>query len=443
MLHTIVDTLEACQDISGWLVREQRKTSWQRFFDLKGSEGQRKVESLAFDVEILVNHYPKRRSEEGATTGASRFTLDAASLGRLNSELSKAVAAASLVKNKPYKMVDPGPAIVNVALHDPALAGEGVPAVLEGLEQRLRAAAAAQAETRFATGELFAEELSMRLFNSQGLQSAHVSTLLLGEFYLLSGQDDKESEIFRAFKRRRLQDWHVEDEIAQAAEAGRRRQTARLPSTGEYDVALSGDALDHLFDPLLTQSSAAACYNRITEAKLGDMLVKAEPGADPLNLYHNAIIPYAVGSYRFDRWGSPGFRRLIVDGGMLNAYWADYRYAQYMNVPATGEAGCLEVDGGRSGKQELLKPIGDKPLLHLYEFSTCEPNAVTGELSAEIRLGELITPQGAIIPVKGGSVAISTRQAFPKARLSKERVQRDRYLGPEVVWLPGAKVAGD
>jgi PmbA protein len=282
----------------------------------------------------------------------------------------------------------------------------------------------------------------VRLINSQGLQSAAESTLFSGEFVLLAaGPDGGESEVFRAFKRRRFSDWDLEAEVAAAARAGRLRAQAGLPPTGTFDVAFSGDALDHLFDWLAGQASGANRYNRIVEKSAGDVLVKAAPGASLLNLWHNATLPWAVGSYRFDPTGVAASRRLLVEHGCLVQHWAGSRYAQYLKVEPSGELGNLELEPGAFAAAELLRPEAGRPLLHLYEFSVFEPNAVTGEFSAEIRLGELIDADGSR-PVKGGSVSGSCPEAFSRIRLSKETTQRERYVGPSVVRLPGLTLAG-
>ena len=444
MLPIIIDALEACQEISGWQVRESRCLSSQRFINKQATESSRSAETLSWEVEVLANHYPKRRSQEGATTGSARFTLDAAGLPRLAKELAQAAAAAALIHNQPYHMTDPGPSFSNLQLADPAINAQA-PEALAQLEARLRAAAEAQGQgIRLVAAELFAERISLRLVNSQGLQAAQESTLFSGEFVLLAedGQGG-ESEVFRHFKRRRLQDWDLEAEMASASQAGRQRARAMLPPSGRFDVALSGDALDHLFEWLVTQASAAAKYNRIIEREVGDVLVAAEPGASPLTLWHNSQIPWAVGSYRFDSSGSPSCRRLLVDHGQLNGYWANARYAQYLSMAQpTGELGNLEVEPGKHAAVELLAPVEGRPLLHLTEFSVFEPNPVTGEFSAEIRLGEIISPDGSRQSLRGGSVSGSSREAFARAQLSRETEQRERYLGPQVVLLPGLTLAG-
>jgi predicted Zn-dependent protease len=444
MLPIIIDAVDAFPELSGWQVRETRKTSAQRFLNKQATESSRSVETLAWEVEVLVNQYPKRRSQEGATTGNARFTLDAASLPRLGKELSQAAAAAALVRNQPYTMTNPGPSFSNLALADPAINAQA-PEALAQLEQRLRAAAAAQgAGIRLAAAEFFAERSNLRLVNSQGLQAAQESTLFSGEFVLLATDGrGGESEVFRLFKRRRLQDWDLEAEVAHAAEAGRQRARASLPPSGRFDVALSGDALDHLFDWLVAQASAAAKYNHIIEREPGDILVLAEPGASTLTLWHNSQIPWAVGSYRFDPSGSPSCRRLLVEHGQLHGFWANARYAQYLQMAQpTGELGNLEVEPGRRSCAELLVPSEGRPLLHLTEFSYFEPNPVTGEFSAEIRLGELIGTDGSRQSVRGGSVSGSSREAFSRIQLSRETVRRERYHGPQVVLLPGLTLAG-
>jgi predicted Zn-dependent protease len=294
-----------------------------------------------------------------------------------------------------------------------------------------------------AAAEFFADSFRIRHLNSQDIQAAQESTLCSGEYVLLAQRPGGESEVFRAWRRRRLSDFSLEQEVARAAESGRRRASSGLPRTGAFDVVFSGEALDHFFEWFTTQSSAAAKYtkyNRLVDNHLEQAVLQAKPGATPLVLWHNAKVPWAVGSYRFDGSGCPASRKLLFHQGRLLSYWASPRYAQYLKVPATGELGNVEVEPGSYSESDLLKP-GATPLYHLSEFSYFEPNGITGEFSAEIRMGEEITAGGRR-PIKGGSVSGSSKAALEGAGFSSSVELRERYLGPKFIRCEGLTLAG-
>jgi predicted Zn-dependent protease len=229
--------------------------------------------------------------------------------------------------------------------------------------------------------------------------------------------------------------------VAEAAVQGRRRVGAAIPASGNFDVVLSGEALDHFFAWCVTQSSGAARYNRMTQAEIGDVLVEAAPGATPLFLAHTALQPWMVGSYKLDPSGTPGCRRPLIENGRLKARHASARYAQYLKQQPTGELACVEVGAGKESSADLLRP-GDRPLYHLSDFSYFEPNGVTGEFSSEIRFGEELSTGGSRA-VTGGSLSGLSKTALETARFSAETEKRERYLGPSMIRLQNLAITGD
>jgi len=444
MLNQLIDLLENDDRISGWQVRELAKRSTQLFLNKSMEEGRRTVESLAFEVEILCTRKGPKGSGKDWVTSNARFNVDPGAVGRFKQDLETALASAHLVANESYGMTEVGGVVPKVELADPALVGDAEGQVALAAEQ-LKAAVAKAQGVRLAAAEFFADRFRTRYFNSQGVNCLFESTLFSGEFCLLAqgaGKEGGETEVFKAFKRRRLQDVGLDAMVAEAAEQSVQRLDAVLPESGRFDVVISGEALDHFFSWVLTQASGAAKYNRLTQAELGDALVETAPGATPLHVYSNALIPWAVGSYKVDGSGSLGCRRLLIENGRLKARQANSRYAQYLRVAASGDLGNVEVLAGKEPGAELLKPAAGKPLYHLNDFSYFEPNGITGEFSTEIRFGQRIDASGPK-PVKGGSVSGLSRDALATARFSAETEQRERYLGPKYIRLEGLSLAGE
>lgn len=440
-VQKIIDILEADERLSGWQLRELDRRSTQLFLNKEREEGRRTVESLSYEVEILITRKASLpgSKEKRWSTGSAKVSVDPAAVGRFKPDLELCVASADLVHNEAYRMTEVGGMVPKVDLADPALMQDAEAQLSLGAAQ-MKAAAAREKGVRLVAGELFADRFRTRYFNSQGVNCLFESGVVSGEFCLLADGPKGETEVFRAFKRRRLQDLGLEAMIAQAAEQSRRRLSAVLPQSGSFDVVFSGEALDHFFSWCLTQASAAAHYNKMTQAALGQALVAPQPGATPLNLYSNALLPWGVGSYKVDPSGSLGCRRHLIEDGVLRARVANNRYAQYLKCPATGEMGTLEVSPGKESAAEILKPRDGKPLYHLNDFSYFEPNNVTGEFSSEIRFGE---EMGSAQAVKGGSVSGLSQTALASARFSSETELRERYFGPRYIRCEGLTLAGD
>jgi predicted Zn-dependent protease len=440
MINQIIDILENDERLSGWQVRELHKRSTQLFLNKDQEEGRRRVESSTYDVEILITRKGPKGSGKDWVTGNARFNVDPAGVGRFKQDLELAVASAGLIANESYSMTEVAGMVPKVDLADPDLLMDAEAQVAQAAMQ-LRQAAAKESGVRLAAAEFFADCFRTRYFNSQGVNCLFESTVFSGEFCLLANGPAGETEVFKAFKRRRLLDLGLPAMLAEAAQQSRERLDAGLPKSGRFDVVLSGEALDHFFAWVLTQASAASFYNHITEAVPGQVLVEAGPGATPLTLYSNALVPWAVGSYKVDGNGSMGCRRLLVENGKLKGRHATSRYAQYLKQFPTGELANVEVAPGKEGAADLLKAEG-APVYHLNDFSYFEPNGITGEFSSEIRFGREISGAGSR-PVKGGSVSGLSREALATARFSAETEQRERYLGPKYIRLKGLSLAGD
>jgi len=443
MLNQIIDRLELDDRLSGWQVRELNRRSTQLFLNKDREESRRRVESTIYEVEVLYTRQPKKAGpgmEKDWVTGNARFNVDPSGGDRFKDDLDAAVTAAGLVANEAYTMTEVSSTVAQVRLADPLILDDAMGQVALAAGS-LREAALQEKGVRLVAAEFFADAMRTRYFNSQGVNCLFESTLFSGEFCLLAAGASGETEVFRPFKRRRLADLGLAELLAQCADQSRRRLRAELPRSGNFDVVLSGEALDHFFSWCLTQASASARYNRLTQAELGDLLVQAAPGATPLFLSHNALIPWGVGSYKLDPSGTPGCRRPLIENGVLKARQANARYGQYLKQNATGELGGVEVGAGKEAADDLMKP-GERPLYHLNDFSYFEPNGVTGEFSSEIRFGEEITVGGSK-PVKGGSLSGLTRTALETARFSRETEQRERYLGPKSIRLENLSLAGE
>lgn len=440
-VQTLIDILESDDRISGWQLRELHKRSTQLFWNKDREESRRQVESLGYEVEILVTRKaaaPGSKDKKWCT-GSAKVTVDPAAAGRFKADLDTCVASANLVFNDAYTMTEVQGVVPKVDLADPLLMADPEAQLALGAEQ-LKSAAGREKGVRLVAGELFADRFRTRYFNSQGVNCLFESGLLSGEFCLLADSPKGETEVFKAFKRRRLADLGLEALVAEAAGQSRRRLDAVLPASGSFDVVFSGEALDHFFSWCLTQASAAAYYNKMTRAELGQALVEAVPGATPLNLYSNALLPWGVASYKVDPSGSMGCRRNLIENGVLKARVANSRYAQYLKCPITGELGSVEVAPGREAAADLLKPSAGRPLYHLNDFSYFEPNGVTGEFSTEIRFGEELASGRA---VKGGSVSGLSQAVLKTARFSSETETRERYFGPKYIRCEGLTLAGE
>jgi PmbA protein len=154
----------------------------------------------------------------------------------------------------------------------------------------------------------------------------------------------------------------------------------------------------------------------------------------------DATFPYGTASRPFDDEGLPGQRTEFIQEGTLRRFLAGKRYADYLGIEPTGPAGVLVLNTGRRAEGDLLDP-GSGSLLRVVSFSSLDPDFLTGDFSAEIRLGYLLT-LGGTQPVKGGTVSGNVLSAFGRAQLDSEEVFLGRYSGPKLVRFGNLSVTG-
>ncbi len=153
----------------------------------------------------------------------------------------------------------------------------------------------------------------------------------------------------------------------------------------------------------------------------------------------DATLPWGVESAPFDEDGIPGQRTLLVEDGVCRQFWADYRYAQYLGLPATGAFGNLCIPAGTAPLEDLL---GEGPLFHIVSFASMDPDPITGEFVGEIRLGYDVRG-GKARPFKGGALSGDMQGALAQVRFSREVAFLGRYRGPEAARFGDLAVGGD
>ena len=161
---------------------------------------------------------------------------------------------------------------------------------------------------------------------------------------------------------------------------------------------------------------------------------------DPFTLRSNARHPFSILSYRFDADGLPAQDVLLIENGVLRARTATQRYAQYLEIPATGRPGLAEIAPGPTRMADLLR--GEASVYQVIAFSAPNVDAVTGNFGMEIRLGYEIGPDGTR-PIRGGSVTGNLFEAMADARFSAETGEFASFAGPRAIRFESIQVAGE
>ncbi|MFI5274958.1 MAG: metallopeptidase TldD-related protein, partial [Ktedonobacterales bacterium] len=369
----------------------------------------------------------------------------------LAARLRDAVAAARLKDNPPLALPGmPSDGDPSVATYVTALDGD-LPALLDETAARVQAAVAAESEVRLSSAELYATRSARGFRNSRGAQSAGRGTRIALDLVLIAGEGESAAEMHGDFTRRRLADLDIGAIVRLYAAYARHSRRAVTPATHRGPVILSGQALANLFhhslsplaeDPFHFQASAAAAHRHLSRFTVGAPISGDTPRGDRLTLISDPLRSFGVQSYACDRDGLPARALTVIEHGLFTGPWADARYAAYIGVVPTGAFANPTVTPGETTLSALRAADPDEPVYEIAAFSGLDPDPVSGDFVAEIKLGYRHDASGTH-PIKGGSLAGNAFAAFADARFSREVYTDGVYAGPAAIRFAQLTISGD
>jgi predicted Zn-dependent protease len=438
-LDQIVRALARRRKVADWSVQTVEQRGSQRFLVGAETEARRSVRSITYPVTIFHDHV----DQHGVPSRGSSSLSILPDGSNLVVALDEAMLMAAAVNNRPYGL--PGPAAYpDVPLVDPGIL-ERPDELAAELAAELRDAVFREAGVELSSGEIFLESREVELRNSRGVHGRSVETSVLLEFVLLAGRGAGQMEAHTVLERRRLADIDLPELVERTARHARDMLRTTMPRTLRGPVLLRDRALADLLGNeeangvLSFHTSAAAKYRDLSRLEVGLPVSGELPIEGDRLCYHgSSVLPYGTYSAPFDGEGLPGADLRVIDDGVLVRRWASQRYADYMNIPATGAFGNAIIPPGA----HALDDLRDACALQIVAFSWMNPDPVTGDFVAEIRLG--YERHGAEWqPIRGGSLSGNIFAALANIRLSRETGFFGHYQGPAAALFGDLTVSGE
>ncbi len=433
MLQAIIKSLRTRSDLKAWSVRHI-KTEGAQQYDLHDSvESKRSVENERFVVDVL-RETPGPDGDP--TCGASSVTILPG--GDITGALDNVALMAGLVHNQPYDFPEAAP-LPEIDIVDKQLKANPS-AAAERILSQLKSVASDNPQVRLTAAECFAEAESVHMVSSSGIDAKQVGTMVDMEWVFIAGEGEDEVEAFAMMRRRRAADLNLEVEAARRVQQAADILSAGPPLSYRGPVVFRDATLSEALNTLVIQtlSSARYKYTGETQWDIGEPVFRGEVKGDPLNVWANRQLPYGVSSNRFDEQGLPAQRVELIRNNELAAFWASQRFAEYLDLPATGQFGDIELAPGSVSADELL----NVPHVEIVEFSWFNPSAITGDFSCEIRLGYVVEGEKRT-PFKGGMLVGNLLDALADVRWSSETGFYGDYLGPTTARFSELVVAGE
>ena len=433
MLHKIVNALKERSDLAGWTVRHLITRGAQIYAVPVQIESQRAVEVERYRIDVL--------RQTSAPDGSPAMGSGDATLlpgGDIQAAIEKAALVAGLVANPVHSLPAPA-ALPDVSLIDTDLQRDAS-AVTKDVMKRMRAAASKNNSVQLTAAECFGEIHTTRLVNSRGIDAEQEATQINIELVLHSQRGENDVETFAEMDRRRVADFNLEEEIE--------RQVRYTPDLFEAGPSPSWQGPVVLRDEVLavfmagggvlqTLGSAESKYAKVSPWEIGKSVLRSDVKGDLLTVWANRRIPFGTRSNRFDEEGLPAQRVELIRENELVAFAASQRYADYLNLPATGAFGGVELPPGQMQASALLA----EPYVEIIQFSWFNPDTITGDFATEIRLGYLVE-NGTRKPFKGGQLIGNVLDALADVRWSAETGFFGSYLGPHTARFNNLKIAG-
>ena len=213
-------------------------------------------------------------------------------------------------------------------------------------------------------------------------------------------------------------------------------------------VFLSGDAVTEFFsphlslNPLVMHASAKIKHMGLSQYEKGKKI--AEFKGDKLSVSTNPFLALNPSSGLFDHDGVISKKVKIIEKGRFRRYFASKQYADYLGVEPTGAFGSVDVKKGSKTLKQLYQQ--QVPFAEIVAFSSFAPNSISGDFSAEIRLGYLITKdkKGNLMkkPFKGGMFTGNVFRLIQNIYLSKEIKEESGYKGPKLIVFNQGIISG-
>ncbi len=428
----IINLLYGFREITGWTVNVSDSEKDEIYLINSDIESLRRIRQLIYKLTIYVTGEIKG---ERATGRGSCIILHGITDEDIRRKIEETVFAASLALNPYYSLPESIEQPISIISCDKSIS-ENRSDALEMLKGILAETAANEKDIKLASAETFLTLSNRRLITSKGVDYSREVSSILFDMVLLAGAAGSEVETQITREERFLEVLDIRGLVARYSDYTRNSIAADLPRSGKYNVIFTEESLDSFFDYFQTRLSGEAVYNRISNLKPGDEIIRDAAG-DKLTLAYDPGLKTGFGSSAYDSFGTVLKRHTFVKNGICTAIQADKQYSDYLGIPATGSASNLVVDGGAKTFNELLTG-GD---LIVYRFSDFRPNPVTGGFSGEIRSAAVYDGRK-MVPVKGGSVTGMMSQAMKKCFLSKEITQRNNYRGPLYIKVQDLDVEG-
>lgn len=415
---SIYDIEKICcsENMNTYCIRQIQKESLELFFVKKRLDLHRKAMVNHFYVTI---YRPFEKDGVQMLGSASVSFPGGYSAEEVEEKLRSAYLGASFVENKTYPLASPkeGPKDENEKLQGNILDfSECANAMVQALYCHDN-----QEKTWINSAEMFLENRTEHILNSNGVDAAFRSSCVSGEFVTQSVEKE-DVELYHSFcyeSASKEEQKDLSDKVREALEMTKARSKAiRKTLSGKMKIILSQQYVGELMDYYVDNSSARMIYAGYSQFKAGE---NVQEGGSSVNIALHSHRPYSPeGIYMQDV--------SIMQKGVLKNIHGDLRFSHYLGQKPTGVFDCVQVETGNTSIEEMKQGS----YLHIMSFSDFQVDTLSGFFGGEIRLA-YYKEGDTVYPVTGGTISGNLNEQGASICCSKEMQHQYAFEGPMAV----------
>ncbi len=278
------------------------------------------------------------------------------------------------------------------------------------------------------SAEIFIKKNNRKIISSKGANASFVIYNVSGEF-ITQWVENQDVEIYNNFSYDDLPGEELSLKVKEALMTTKYRdESIDALKSGKYNLVLSDDSVSEVIKYYISQAKTSYVYDKYSNLKVGDLLQDKEAKGDKLNLTLTSTVPV-------DNNGTRLSDRVLLEDGVLKTFHGNFKFADYLNVPKTGDYDCAILKGGTISIDDMLQE-GD---IHILRFSDFQMNSLTGDFGGEIRLA-LLKKDGKLLPFTGGSLSANIKELQNDITLSKELYENNSYITPKAIKFIGVQI---
>lgn len=422
MIKTILEKLSEL-GIKKWEISEETTKAWEFYFIKHALDQHRIKDVIHTTVHVYVTN------EDGTMGDASAEIPPFSKAEEIYNFLKNLQESASYIHNQAYSLVGKNVIQDNSAKVDIAkVAHDFIEAVHSVKEDKC---------SYVNSYEIFVNEKTVHLLNSNGLDVMSVYPSSMLEIILNARQDQHEIELYRSYKMGTCDCEFMQNEIQKALKYGLDRLSAiPTPFSGEMPVLFANSDVVKLFDYYKFKLNAQALVMQASNWHKGDLVAHDVKG-DKVSVKALNYLANSSQNCAFDGDGAKIKEIYLIENNVVKHAIGNRRFAAYANLDDAFMPKNYIVSGGSYKEEELRK--GD--YLEVVDFSDFQMDDLKGDFAGEIRLAYL-HKDGKVMPVTGGSISDNWSNQIQNLKMTKELKQYDTMVVPQAVLLPKVMITG-